>query len=96
MNPDCMDFDYDSYYKDDHYKDDHYYNDYDYNYYGSACQGYAYDFDLIFGIKPQNSTSSAPFSYCTQEHVEGTMGKKIVNQWMEEVRPCMRSKALII
>lgn len=80
----CKDYEGDYYY--DHYD----YVDYDYYYHDnddSACQGYRYDFDLIIGIKPTNSsTSDVPFTYCTQSRVVPSLGNKIVDQWMEEVR----------
>ncbi|GMI17283.1 hypothetical protein TrLO_g655 [Triparma laevis f. longispina] len=81
----CSDDDDDYYY--DHYQDDYYYMTHDDGYgFKSACQGYSYDFDLILGVKPQNSgtSSSTPFSYCTEDHVTKSLGKKIVNLWMEE------------
>eukprot|EP00519_Triparma_laevis_P001410 CAMPEP_0182499714 /NCGR_PEP_ID=MMETSP1321-20130603/7910_1 /TAXON_ID=91990 /ORGANISM="Bolidomonas sp., Strain RCC1657" /LENGTH=511 /DNA_ID=CAMNT_0024703951 /DNA_START=150 /DNA_END=1685 /DNA_ORIENTATION=+ len=68
-----------------YYYDEPYYNYDDDFYRKDACQGYRYDFDFIIGVKPQNPTSSAtPFSYCTEYYVSEELGKKIVNQWMEE------------
>ncbi|GMH92140.1 hypothetical protein TrST_g6591 [Triparma strigata] len=68
-----------------YYYDEPYYNYDDDLYRKDACQGYMYDFDFIIGVKPQNPTSSAtPFSYCTEYYISEELGKKIVNQWMEE------------
>jgi hypothetical protein len=80
----CKDYEGDYYYHHYDYVDyDYYYHDND----DSACQGYRYDFDLIIGIKPTNSsTSDVPFTYCTQSRVVPSLGNKIVDQWMEEVR----------
>eukprot|EP00520_Triparma_pacifica_P006992 CAMPEP_0118649778 /NCGR_PEP_ID=MMETSP0785-20121206/9887_1 /TAXON_ID=91992 /ORGANISM="Bolidomonas pacifica, Strain CCMP 1866" /LENGTH=474 /DNA_ID=CAMNT_0006542093 /DNA_START=145 /DNA_END=1569 /DNA_ORIENTATION=+ len=64
-----------------HYPDTYYYDD---PYDDSVCQGYRYDFDLILGMKPQNSDSATPFTYCTEEYVTSSLSNKLVELWMAE------------